>query len=1107
MQLNKLLAAFVCTMLGLTAAQAVDLERKIDFKISSQPLSSALVAFAEQTKLQIMTANADLKAYRAPKLEGKFTVRAALREILAGTDLKFREVGEGTLTIGRPAKLKSWADGLGSDNAAAVTYLAAANIAYGNDQAENETSTVAQVGSQSPVSAEDGVSEMIVEGERERRAPFSDANVDLPRTINDAQPYYIFDNQTITRSAATNIEDFLKQRLTMNTRIKSSIQGSHGSLGNTSQIDLRGLGPDKTLILVNGRRMAGVTWLGRDFQPDLNGIPLTAVERIEVLPSSASGIYGGSAMGGVVNVILKSDYSGGEVRALYDNSWDTDSSKRTLSAAYGMSLEGGRTRLRITGQYSDANSLLLRDRREIYDRNRERVQQADPNYFYSPRNPFWGALPNIISRTYTPPYNIVDGVFYPDNLVLKDGTPLDTYFTQINAGTDPSISMTELSATLLANKGSWNLELPDSTQVPNGLRRQLFGTPETESLQIALQRQMSPRIEAFLDFSYYGNDSSTVYNHYRGGFYVPSTAPTNPFTSAVLVIFPSNADIPHIANSTTRSIGVGLKAKLPHDWIGQLDYTWSRNNHNNHYSATDSSAYRAAINTGELNPFVDTLAHPMNLEKFLIPVLRDSESTMRDVALRGSGPLFALPGGPVQLTVGLEHRIGSKPDNIVTIQYPLTPAQSYKTVYYASDQATNSLYAEAQVPLIAPDRIPLVHALDLQLSGRIERYTVDTGTKSARVYYERDPVDISYSGTTLNGGPYFSEDTYSSKNYTLGLRYQPIAGLMLRASRATAFLPPTPDQLLSILEPNPRGAYVRVDPQNPNWTAGYVAAITGGNPDLKPQHSKSWNAGIVWEPQLRVLQGFRFNAEYYRIEQFDSITSLSSQTILDNESLYQGRVTRDANGVLTLLDLTMTNLFHRETEGWDISMDYRWRTPIGAFNLNAVGSIILHLKNQYSLSLPEYDAVNFPSEGGAGKYKGNATLNWARGAWNAAWSARYFGSYKQYGADGGPYATQNPSPTGYYRTYYRLRQGGDSIPSQIYHDLFVSYDFGNAGATRNTRGVIPALLSGVTLQAGVRNVFDKVPPYDFYYSFSQYFLSPYGDTRLRSYWLSLTKAF
>src|SRR5262249_13753861 len=162
--------------------------------------------------------------------------------------------------------------------------------------------------------------------------PYSDANTDISRTINDVQPYYIFDAKTIERSGAIDIEDFLKQRLTMNTTPQTSSRNTLGSAtmgtdspgfrkGATSSIDLRGLGADNTLVLVNGRRVTSAITLiyGDKPQPDINGIPLNAVERIEVLPSSASGIYGGGSIGGVVNIVLKNDYKGGDIRLTYDN--------------------------------------------------------------------------------------------------------------------------------------------------------------------------------------------------------------------------------------------------------------------------------------------------------------------------------------------------------------------------------------------------------------------------------------------------------------------------------------------------------------------------------------------------------------------------------------------------------------------------------------------------------------------------------------------------------------------------------------------------------------------------------------------------------------------
>lgn len=155
---------------------------------------------------------------------------------------------------------------------------------------------------------------MTLKGERDRPQPYSDANVDIPRTMDDVQPYYIFDSKTIEQSGAANLEELLRQRLPMNASGASSAQApaDGGSYGNASKINLRGLCTDQTLVSVNGRRQAV---LSPDWdQPDINAVPPAAVERIEVLPSSASAIYGGSAIGGIVNIVLKKQYSGGEIR-------------------------------------------------------------------------------------------------------------------------------------------------------------------------------------------------------------------------------------------------------------------------------------------------------------------------------------------------------------------------------------------------------------------------------------------------------------------------------------------------------------------------------------------------------------------------------------------------------------------------------------------------------------------------------------------------------------------------------------------------------------------------------------------------------------------------
>ena len=121
---------------------------------------------------------------------------------------------------------------------------------------------------------------------------------------------------------------------------------------------MRGLSAAQTVILVDGRRLINVA----DQPPDLNAVPVSMIDRIEVLPSSASGIYGGGAVGGVVNIVTKRNYAGGEFRFTYDNTFKSDSAKQRTDLNYGFTLLGGRTQVMLSASYADGNRLTVGDR-------------------------------------------------------------------------------------------------------------------------------------------------------------------------------------------------------------------------------------------------------------------------------------------------------------------------------------------------------------------------------------------------------------------------------------------------------------------------------------------------------------------------------------------------------------------------------------------------------------------------------------------------------------------------------------------------------------------------------------------------------------------------
>ena len=1122
----------------------------VKFDIPAQPAADALVVFSKQSGMDVLYSYKDLQAVRSQAVKGDYEPDQALLLLLKDTGFSTtRDSGKfvvakakaltgairGSLTLpnGAPAvgilvAVRETAQSTGTDAAGQFFFNSVAPGTYvlvaqaEGYQPLHITDVVVKAGSELALSKESlhkgaevtNLEPYVVHAEALtqfdpyevtgiKQKLFAGANVDLPRTINDVQAYTIFDAKVIEQSGATNIEDFLKQRLTMNaTGLTNGQVSGANPLGNISSINLRGLGADKTLILVDGRRQAGVT-VGTDtYQPDLNGIPLSAIDRIEVLPSSASGIYGGSAIGGVINIILKKNYVGGEIRATYDNTFDTDSPIRTLSASYGFSLEGGKTHVMLNASWSDAQPFLLQDRREIFDQNQASILRNSGNsVFTSTSVPFLGAVPNITNDI----GHRAHGVFTPNKLVLKPefgGTVLAGGITHVSAGTSATDSAASVAAGLVANAGSWNEELPASTQSPTGLLRPFGSTPTSKSFQASVNRQMLPKLEVFADFSYNENKTKSVYNPFNVSYTLDPDSPINPFTTYVDVSVPDATTVPVVTKSVNRGFTLGAIAQLPWGWTGELDYSRSENRYKFSYSFADSDAIDADTLSGAFNPLVDSLLHPVNFAKYLVPQSYSGSSTLDDFALRGSGPLGSLPWGTPTLTIGVEHRIAKTPENVVTLTYPISTDNSNLTTYFARQSTTDSAYGEMTIPLVKQDWLPLVHTLELQLSGRSERFKVDTGTPYSVYYPSFDELD--YAAPTLNGQPFHSKASYTSTNGTAGLKYQPVPELTLRASLATAFLPPTPAQLIANPVPDLFPSYIT----DPTTGATYaVGTLSGGNPNLKPESSKSFNVGVIWEPRWKPLQGLRFNAEYYRIEQHDAISSLPAQTIVDLEGTYPGRVTRDSTGTITQVDTTLLNLYKRDTEGWDLSVDFTLKTGIGTFNLTAAESIILHLKNQYSSTLPESDAVNFPNEQGAVKYKSNATLTWERQNWTAGWTARYFSSYKQYGAAGGPRSTE--SLAGAQDPTYIRAQGSDTIPSQTYHDLFVSYAFGPRKSTSGSElsTLSSKLLSGLSVQLGVRNIFNKTPPFDYYYYISNYYESPYGDLRLRTYWLSVKKSF
>ena len=249
----------------LTAAiPAIAQEARYTFDIPAQDLDAALKKFGQTTKRQIVYDGRKVRGLRSYALKGEYSARDALARLLEGSGYQMRIGQSGVLIV----------------DSAAYTAAQAGNAGAGDGE---------------PGPDERGIADILVIGSTSQ-------NADIRRTEDDAQPYVTFDQKDIQNSQAVTLEDFLRTRLPSNAQQGSESQrtsqvASNGPPSTRSSINLRGLGTNQTLILVDGRRLADVSIQDRNSQaltgsgqPDINGIPLASIERIEVLPSTAGGI-------------------------------------------------------------------------------------------------------------------------------------------------------------------------------------------------------------------------------------------------------------------------------------------------------------------------------------------------------------------------------------------------------------------------------------------------------------------------------------------------------------------------------------------------------------------------------------------------------------------------------------------------------------------------------------------------------------------------------------------------------------------------------------------------------------------------------------------------
>ncbi|MRX11057.1 TonB-dependent receptor [Pseudoduganella sp. FT25W] len=821
-------------------------------------------------------------------------------------------------------------------------------------------------------------------------------------------------------------EDFARQGLTtaqqvlnsipMNQTSVSSAQSVGLGTGGQSQADLRGLGGQRTLVLLNGRRIASHPILGDSV--DLNVIPLSALDRVEVLRDGASAVYGSDAIGGVINFITKRQVTGGEVTV----------------EAYQPQEEGGGSerRLNLSGGFGD----LATDRFNVFgviDVHRQLALPATARPFSAT-----GVIPSRgVSQT--------SGTPFPANFFSDNGISGNPAFA---SGCLPPASIPNTSGSPTC-RYDYTREVDDIpyTKQESYLGRASYklGQDHTLALELLHARstntaRVAPPPLAGIGLIMHGDSP-----YYPGG----------------------SAGVPAVDGLTGEDLDVSWRPLVTGR---RTDYStstadrlvlsaegtlagWDYSAGLNHSISQAASAFAGGyvidqrmidgVGSGLLNPFGDQSAAGLAYLQDSLLIGEYLRARMRATALdvRASRDVYQLSGGALGFALGAEAR---KERALYSINRALASQASSSGYADAQDQSGDRrIYA-----LFAELNAPLIKNLELNGAARFDHYS-----------------DVGRSFTPK-----------------ISARYQPVTPLLLRASWNRGFRAPTlfdlhgPQTVTNSSDPwndpvlCPGG--VPVAGANPNLACDQQQNIRqGGNPNVRPERSKTYSAGVVFEP----VRDLSLSLDYWNIRLRDQINALAEQTVFNDYAKYQSLFHYNAAGTrLDDVSLITDNLGEVKTSGIDTSL--LWRLPKGRY-----GTLALQIDGTW---VRNYDYQN--ERGGAftenvGRYadaspvfrwRHNATLTWQQGAWGASLTNRYMSGYTDQNAVDPEFFNQVKS----YSTW--------SLS-------------GNYSGIRH-----------VDLTLGVRNLFDEDPPFtNQSTTFQQGYDPRYTDPLGRTWYARLTYKF
>lgn len=862
----------------------------------------------------------------------------------------------------------------------------------------------------------------------------------------------------LAKTGATSIGEALAQMpaFRATTGPSNSVVGQNISPVNAGAriADLRGLGPARTLVLVDSRRFAPSTSTGT---VDLNLIPTLLVSRAEIVTGGASAAYGSDAVSGVVNILLDKRLEGIKVAGGFGVTDRGDGEEYSLQVAGGTSFAGGRGHAIFGAEYNKAEGTGGCYTRDFCsDEVGNLTQAAGAN-----GRPANNIAFDVRTSSLTPG-GLITGVIDAGGAKSSArGTPLEAI--QFDASGNPTdFTYGDHVGTLFMQGGTGkglNYFFGDPLLSIPVTRYNVYGHVEYE---------LTSTFNAFLEGSYghvagfprgpetrdIGFPVPTAKTIYIDNPYLPDsvqqTMAANGYSAILLGKLGYNfGTMDSISERDSYRVVGGFDGDLGGSWQvdGYLQYghtKYRQRTFNNRITDNFAKAIDAVESNGEIVCRVNADADTTNDDAACVPLNLLGEQTPSAAALAYSfgnsdqrttydqtsgaltisGEPVELWAGPVALAAGVEAR-----RNELTISVdPISAANGFY-VYNATNTSGRvdvvEGFAEVAVPLLKDSAIG--SSLELNAAIRQAHYKSESGT---------------------------DQNTFNTTTWKLGLTYQPVDWLLMRATRSRDIRAPNTSELFT----TPVAGLSAVS-DTVTGKQAFARTFTGGNISLAPERANTFTAGITLQPD-GVLDGLRLSVDYYSIDIKEAIATLTPQSILDScnktgEAQFCDLVGRDVDNNVVTIDVPYLNLNRQKLRGFDIEGVYAINFDNG--NRLDLRALATHTTDFTNSSQPGVNRAGDNGLTGLPSWVIDAFLTYTMGKFEVT-AQGHFLSAGRYDA-----SLIGPDEDGYAITLPNSINN-NSVPSRFYTNLGASYTLLDDGASK------------VEFLVNVDNLFDVAPP-------------------------------